>query len=270
MNFAVVGIAGYIAQRHLEAIRDLGHTVMAGVDVHDSAGRLDWFDLNIRFSRSMALLQDLPLDYVSICTPNYLHAEHVEVALRYGHKVIVEKPTVTNPDSLDRFEGREVSTISQLRIHSEVVRLKQELDKSRRYSVQLNYCAPRGMWYKYSWQSNPRFSGGLPMSIGFHMFDLLLHLFGPVETFEVIRSNNNLYCSGRLALERADVEWKLTTVPQDKELGRTITIDGEAVDLSSSFTALHTEAYRQILAGNGLTIQDVRPTIKLCHQLATL
>lgn len=265
MNFAVVGVAGYIATRHLEAIRDLGHKVIAGVDVHDSAGRLDWFDLDIRFSQSMAYLADLPLDYVSICTPNHLHYVQIRQALELGFSVITEKPTVINPEHLKVLEDYgNVSTISQLRLHPEVVKLA--LDPNRRYAVQMDYCAPRGSWYQFSWQSSPRYSGGLPMSIGFHMFDLLLYLFGPVESFEIVRPNN-LHCSGKLTLERADVEWKLSTLPEENN-GRTIIIDGVSTDLSSSFTALHTEAYRQILDGKGLTIQDIKPTIELCYQLA--
>lgn len=280
MNFAIIGVAGFIAFRHLEAIRDLGHKVMAGVDIHDSAGRLDWFDLGTRFYPSMAYLVDLPLDYISICTPNHLHAQQIELALSMGYNVITEKPTVTEPGCLPRLQelearySRQVSTISQLRLHPEVIELRQSLDPGRRYTVQMDYCAPRGEWYQYSWQSNPRYSGGLPMSIGFHMFDLLLYLFGPVDEgaggpgqgFEVARPDN-LRCGGKLTLERADVEWKLTTLPRENN-GRTLTIDGISVDLSSSFTALHTEAYRQILAGDGLTIQDVRPTIELCYNLA--
>lgn len=270
-NFAVIGVAGYIAPRHLEAIRENGGTVIAAVDPSDSVGILDRYGYDIHYINSMAYLSDLPLDYVSICSPNHCHKDHIKAGLDLGADVICEKPLVTHKDDLnDLYEleqasGHKINAVLQLRLHPEIIRLKAELDPARRYSVAVNYHTPRGNWYGHSWKGQPKLSGGLLFNIGIHLFDLLLDLFGPYEDYQVER-RGNVHSSGWLTLERADVLWSLATCPEHG-YRREMVIEGQAVDVTGGFDKLHNEVYRRILAGQGFGLEQAKGAIELCHAL---
>lgn len=294
-NFAVIGVAGYIAPRHLAAIRDTGNRIRAVTDPSDSVGLLDQFSKDIayfrefeRFDRHVDKLRRRhkadAIDYVSICSPNYLHDSHIRFALRVGAHAICEKPLVLRPwngDGLLELEnetGRRVYTILQLRLHPAVLAFKAKLDNSRvpkRRKVTLRYITARGPWYQYSWKGDVERSGGLVTNIGIHLFDLLLWLFGPVESLVVSR-NDSAVASGTLTMRDADVDWLLSIdereLPSDvrargESSYRSLDVDGESVEFSTGFADLHTAAYRDILAGRGFGIADAMPSIKLVHDI---
>ena len=271
MNFAVIWVAGYIAPRHLEAIKAIGNKLTAAVDLSDSVGILDRYGYDVKYGRDVNILSDVPLDWLSICTPNHLHLGHCLLGLELGANVICEKPLVIWPEQLDtlaEFEqktGKRIYTVLQLRLHPEITDLKASLDPSQRYQVSVQYHTPRGLWYWQSWKGDARKSGGLLFNIGIHLFDLLLWLFGAVEDYELIR-RGNLHGEGRLTQKRADVEWSLSICPEH-ERKRLFTVDGVELDLSTGFEGLHTEVYRQTLAGNGFGIEEARASIELCHKL---
>jgi UDP-N-acetyl-2-amino-2-deoxyglucuronate dehydrogenase len=292
-NFAVVGVGGYVAPRHLQAIHDTGNRLVAAVDPNDSVGILDRYSEDVRYFREIErfdrhldkLRRGDPsgrIDWVSICSPNYLHDAHIRLALRNGAHAICEKPIVINPWNLDalaeleRETGRRVFTVLQLRVHPELVALRARHQASgRRATVTLAYVTSRGPWYDVSWKGDDEKSGGIGTNIGIHLFDLLIWLFGPSGRSEVtVREATRM--GGRLELAGADVEWFLSTsradLPQDvREKGRStyrlISIDGEPVEFSDGFADLHTEIYRRTLAGEGFTIEDARPSIELVSRL---
>ncbi len=294
-NFALIGAAGYIAPRHLQAIHETGNRLVAAVDKHDSVGILDryfrearFFTEIERFDRHLEKLRhhnsDERVDYVSIATPNYLHDAHVRLALRLQADAICEKPLVINPWNVDQLSdleqetGRRVYTILQLRVHPQLVALKKKLDalgKGQRADVTLTYVTRRGAWYPVSWKGNPEKSGGVMMNIGIHFFDLFMWLFGGVEESQVhLREPGK--GAGVLELERARVRWFLSTDEQDlpegfrkegKNAFRSIVIDGEETEFSGGFTDLHTRVYDRILAGTGFGLEDARPSIELLHDL---
>lgn len=294
-NFAVAGVAGFVAPRHLKAIRDTGHRLIAAVDPCDTVGLLDGFAYDVRFfteierfDRHLEKLRRGPsadrVDYVSVCSPNYLHDAHIRMALRAGADAICEKPLVLNPWNLDALQqleietGRRVYTVLQLRLHPAAQALKARLDcasPSARHNVRLTYVTPRGRWYDVSWKGSTERSGGVSTNIGIHFFDLLIWLFGGVSASQM-RIAEPRRAAGVLELQRAHVEWFLSVEADDLPPSpaastprsfRCLTIDGEAIDLSEGFTDLHTRVYEDVLAGRGLGIDDARPSIELVSQL---
>jgi len=296
-NFAVIGVGGYIAPRHLRAIRDTGNQLIAAVDPKDSVGILDQYSFEVkffteieRFDRHLYKLRRGPaadhVHCVSVCSPNYLHDAHCRLALRMGADVICEKPLVINPWNLDALEEveaetqRNVHTILQLRVHPELIKLKQSLEQeggSALHEVQLTYVTSRGPWYQVSWKGQNEKSGGVATNIGIHFFDLLLWLFGPVAGIKVHHSSESRM-SGYMELEHARVRWFLSVDSKDlpfpiktggKTTYRSITVDGQEVEFSEGFTDLHTRVYEETLAGRGFRISDARPSIKLTHAIRT-
>ena len=293
-NFALIGAGGYIAPRHLQAIQDTGNRLVAAVDKNDSVGVLDryfpqthFFTEIERFDRHLEKLRRQPdsaaVDYVSVCTPNYLHDSHIRLALRVGAHAICEKPLVVNPWNLDALQeiesetGRRVHTVLQLRLHPSIIALREKLRAlpARQADVSLTYVTRRGPWYQMSWKGSEEKSGGLAMNIGVHFFDLLLWLFGPV-TGSSVYLRNSRRVSGTLNLERARVRWYLSIAEEDLPRGhieagkpafRSLQVDGEEVEFSEGFGDLHTKTYEAILAGNGFGLEDARPSLNLIHQV---
>jgi UDP-N-acetyl-2-amino-2-deoxyglucuronate dehydrogenase len=294
-NFAITGAGGFVATRHLDAIRANGGQLVAAADPHDAVGILDQYSFDVsffteieRFDRHLEKLRRGPesqrVHYVSVCSPNYLHDAHIRMALRVGADAICEKPLVINPWNLDALEmleresGRRVSTILQLRLHPALLALKSYVDAAgttRRYRVKLSYITARGRWYQVSWKGNVERSGGLATNIGIHFFDMLLWLFGsPAKSTVHVR--DAWRSAGELELERADVTWFLSAAPADlpaeavvarQTTFRSIAVDEQQVEFSGGFTDLHTRSYREILVGNGFGIADARPSITLAHQV---
>jgi UDP-N-acetyl-2-amino-2-deoxyglucuronate dehydrogenase len=297
-NFAITGVAGFVAPRHLEAIRATGNRLVAAADPHDAVGALDRYAFDVRFfteierfDRHLEKLRRGPeeqrVHYLSICTPNYLHDAHIRMALRVGADAICEKPVVINPWNLDALEeleqetGRKVATILQLRLHPALVALKNRIandSPAHRYQVNLTYTTSRGLWYQVSWKGVPERSGGLATNIGIHFFDMLLWLFGPERRTEVF-VRDEWRTAGRLELNRADVSWFLSADPKDlpfnavpgqKTTFRSITIDGEEVEFSEGFADLHTRSYEEILSGRGFGLDAARPSIELAHRVRVM
>ena len=294
-NFAITGVAGYVAPRHLKAIKDTGNKLLAAVDPHDSVGILDRYFTDVRFFTEFERFdrhaeklrregEDQRIHYVSICSPNYLHDAHVRFALRIGADAICEKPLVLNPWNIDALEelenesGRKVNTILQLRVHPSLIALKEKIDnekKDGKHDVVLTYITTRGLWYLQSWKGQEERSGGLATNIGIHFFDLLIWLFGPVQHSEV-HVANPIKIGGFLELEKAHVRWFLSidsanlpaeAVNTGQTTYRSITIDGEEVEFSGGFTDLHTEVYRKTLEGHGFGLADARPSIMTVHDI---
>lgn len=292
-NFALMGAAGFVAPRHLKAIRSTGNHLLAACDPHDSVGVLDQYFLGTkffteveRFDRHLEKLKRRALGervhYVSICTPNYLHDAHVRLALRLGADAICEKPLVINPWNLDQLEeleresGGRVFTTLQLRHLPSMLQLKESITKrTKRAAIELTYIARRGPWYQISWKGDEAKSGGLALNIGVHFFDLLLWLFGAAETSEVHLREADRW-SGHIQLKNADVQWYLSTRPEDlpirsleegKAAHRSLTIDGEELEFSSGFSDLHTRVYEGILAGKGFGVESARPSVELVYGL---
>jgi UDP-N-acetyl-2-amino-2-deoxyglucuronate dehydrogenase len=292
-NFAVIGVGGYVASRHLRAIRDTGNRLVAAVDPKDSVGILDQYSFDVkffteieRFDRHLEKLRRGPeehrIHYVSVCSPNYLHDAHCRLALRVGADVICEKPLVINPWNLDALEELEsetrhrISTVLQLRVHPELIKLKQSLQQeSGQHDVILTYITSRGPWYHVSWKGQQDKSGGVATNIGVHFFDLLLWLFGPHANLKVFYSDDSRM-SGFIELEHARVRWFLSVDSKDlpsqvkasgKTTYRSITVDGKEIEFSEGFTDLHTRVYEETLAGRGFGIAEARPSIELTYAI---
>ncbi|MDP3024429.1 MAG: Gfo/Idh/MocA family oxidoreductase [candidate division Zixibacteria bacterium] len=294
-NFAITGVAGYVAPRHLKAIKETGNRLVAAVDPHDSVGLLDSYFEDVRFfteferfDRHIEKLrrqgEDQRVHYVSICSPNYLHDAHCRFALRVGADVICEKPVVLNPWNIDALQelekesGKKIFTVLQLRVHPSLIALKEKLQKEKssfKKEIILTYVTSRGLWYLVSWKGQAEKSGGLATNIGIHFFDLLLWLFGKVEGFEVHLATPTR-TAGYMELENARVKWFLsiekTDLPEEckskgKVTFRSITIDGQEVEFSEGFTDLHTIVYRETLAGRGFGLADARPSVVLAHDI---
>ena len=293
-NFAVIGVAGFVAPRHLNAIRDSGHRLVAAMDPHDAVGLLDRYSFGVRFfteierfDRHLEKLRRGPeeerVHYVSICSPNYLHDSHIRLALRAGAHVICEKPIVINPWNLDplqeleRENGRRISTVLQLRLHPTVVAYRESLvrDPGRRHQVTLIYVTARGGWYDVSWKGSVERSGGIVTNIGIHFFDLLLWLFGGVRRSDV-HLRETARASGSLELDHADVRWFLSTdasdlpfapAPGARATFRAMTVDGAQLEFSDGFGDLHTRVYEEVLAGRGCGVAEARPSVELTHQI---
>lgn len=292
-NFALTGLAGYVAPRHLQAIRDTGSTLIAALDPHDSVGIIDqyfpqaaFFTEFERFDRHLERRRntDRGIQYLSVCAPNHLHDAHIRLALRLGANAICEKPLVLNPWNLDALEtleedsGARVFTVLQLRVHPRLIELRDKLqsEKGKRHRVMLTYITSRGTWYNYSWKGDIKKSGGVATNIGIHFFDLLYWLFGDVERADVFVSEPERM-GGRLTLANADVDWYLslrsTDLPEEvqgvRPTYRSIQVDGEEVEFSGGFRDLHTILYERTLAGDGFGLADARPSIELVHNLRT-
>jgi len=288
-NFAITGVAGYIAPRHLKAIKETGNNLLAAIDPHDSVGILDsffpgasFFTEFERFDRHLEKLRrgsdKNHINYLSICSPNHLHDAHIRLALRIGAHAICEKPLVINPWNLDALQkleeetGFNIYTVLQLRLHPSLIELKRRLkNQNKKTNVVLTYITSRGIWYKYSWKGIEEKSGGIATNIGIHFFDLLIWLFGKVQKHEV-----HLYekqkAGGFIELDHANVQWFLSIDKNDlpsaeQSTLRSITLDGEEINFSAGFTELHTRIYEEILIGNGFRIQDSRPSIELVHNI---
>jgi len=296
-RFGITGVAGYIAPRHLQAIQDTGSKLIAAFDPHDSVGILDRYSHDVffftefeRFDRHLERIKRDPnregVDYLSICSPNYLHDAHIRLALRVGANAICEKPLVANPWQLDALQELEsesegkVYGILQLRVHPTIIALRQRImndTSGKKYNVNLSYITSRGKWYLFSWKGDEDKSGGIAANIGIHFFDMLMWIFGGVRQSQLyLREPNKM--SGFLELEKANVKWYLAIdkndlPPQAVEKGlptyRSITIDGEEIEFSGGFTDLHTRMYEVILEGNGFGMEDTRPSIELVSQLRT-
>lgn len=295
-NFALIGAAGYIAPRHMKAIHETGNRLVAAVDKHDSVGALDRYNPEAHFFTEIEpferFLEDQrrsgaadAVDYVSVCSPNYLHDAHCRLGLRSGADVICEKPLASDPRNLDALEalerehGKRVFTVLQLRLLPSLLALKQRLEADparKKGDVVLSYITRRGPWYHTSWKGDPARSGGVAMNIGIHFFDLLLWIFGPCARSELHLSAPDKM-AGMLDLEWARVRWLLSLDKDDlpdghlqsgKPAHRSLTLDGEELEFTG-FTELHNETYRAILAGDGFGIRDARPSVELVHSLGS-
>ena len=292
-NFALIGAAGFIAPRHLKAIKETNNNLLAALDKHDCVGimdsyfpQADFFVEYERFDRHIDKLkrQGTKVDYVSICTPNYLHDSHIRFALRQGAQAICEKPIVLNPWNIDALQeieqetGHKVYTILQLRLHPAIINLKKKIDegpKDKIYDIDLTYITSRGRWYFISWKGDLQKSGGVATNIGVHFFDMLTWKFGGVKSSKVHLSKPDK-ASGYFELEKARVRWFLSVdyndIPQNiKEKGqrtfRSISIENEELEFSEGFTDLHTHSYRGILDGNGFGLADAKQSIQTVYNI---
>tara|TARA_R110001606_G_scaffold86631_2_gene196107 strand:+ start:633 stop:1565 length:933 start_codon:yes stop_codon:yes gene_type:complete len=292
-NFALIGAAGYIAPRHLKAIKDTNNTLIAALDKFDSVGIMDSYfpkaDFFVEFERFDRHIEKLrrngtQLDYVSICTPNYLHDAHIRMALRSGADAICEKPLVLNPWNVDalqdieRESGKKIHTILQLRLHPSIIALKKKIEESpadTKYDVDLTYITSRGKWYDISWKGDESKSGGIATNIGIHFFDMLAWLFGDVQE-NLVHVREKDKSAGYLEFEKARVRWYLSidenSLPTNiREIGqrtyRSITINGDELEFSTGFTELHTKSYFQILKGEGFGLVDAKESIKIAQKI---
>jgi len=293
-NFALMGAAGYIAPRHLKAIKDTNNNLIAALDKFDSVGIMDRYFPNAnfftefeRFDRHIEKLkrnEAIALDYVSICTPNYLHDSHIRMALRSGAHAICEKPIVLNPWNIDALAAIEkesegsINTILQLRLHTAIIALKKKVDatpKNGKYEIDLTYITSRGKWYDASWKGESSKSGGIATNIGVHFYDMLSWIFGSVQE-NVVHLRTPHKAAGYLEFENARVRWFLSIDAEDlpKEVKekqqrtfRAITIDREELEFSDGFTELHTISYQKILQHQGFGLSEVRPSIEIVHDI---
>ncbi len=287
-KFAITGVAGFIAPRHLKAIKEIGGNLVVAQDPFDSVGILDSYFPHCAFTTSFEELEQRlaanDIDYLSICTPNYLHKDHSIRGLQYGCNVICEKPLVLNVDDIYKLKeneeeyGGKIYTILQLRHHPAIIALREKVSATqdnKRFKVDLKYITSRGQWYFASWKGDVTRSGGLATNIGIHFFDMLIWVFGSVVENKVLSSSVDTV-SGMLSLEKADVKYILSVneallpeeiVAKGKRTFRTLVMDGEKVDFSDGFSELHTEIYRQILAGKGFGLEDAIPSIKLLENI---
>jgi len=288
-----MGAAGFIAPRHFRAIQDTGNDLVAAYDMFDSVGILDsyfpnalFFTEHALFDRHLSLLKRAgsPVDFVSVCTPNYLHDAHIRSGLRLGANVICEKPLVLTPSHLDALldiekeEGRKIYNILQLRLHPAIIALKQQVEQSavdKMYDVELTYITSRGNWYYASWKGDERKSGGLATNIGVHFYDMLCWVFGPVKQ-NVVHVRTDDRVAGFLALSRARVRYFLSinydTIPievkaQGKRTYRSLRMGHDEIEFSDGFADLHTQSYREILSGSGFGLEEARNSIQIVHDI---
>jgi UDP-N-acetyl-2-amino-2-deoxyglucuronate dehydrogenase len=297
-NFGLIGAAGYIAPRHMKAISETGNSLVAALDTNDSVGIIDsyfpdadFFTEFERFDRHIEKLRrespELNLDYVSICSPNYLHDAHSRFALRVQADAICEKPMVLNPwniTSLQEIEaetGRRIWTILQLRLHPSIRELKNKVEyelkqnPNRVYELDLTYITSRGHWYQISWKGDESKSGGIATNIGVHFFDMLTYIFGPVQR-NVVHKRDQNSAAGFLELKNARVRWFLSIdtnhIPEHVRAKgmrtfRSMTIEGEEIEFSKGFTDLHTESYKEIIAGRGFGLEESIASIQIVHDI---
>jgi len=290
-NFALIGAAGFIAPRHLKAIKDTGNNLVAALDKHDNVGILDSYFPNAdfftefeRFDRHLDKLKRKgeKIDFISICSPNYLHDSHIRFALRYGADAVCEKPLVLNPWNLDALKeieketGKKVNTILQLRLHPSIVALKEKIlngPKDKIYEVNLQYMTSRGHWYLSSWKGDLSKSGGIATNIGIHFFDMLVWIFGGVEEIQTEKITETS-AKGHLKLKQARVSWFLSIdyndIPEEvksagKRTYRSLRMGNQEIEFSDGFTDLHTKSYEEILKGKGFGLEDARASILTVH-----
>lgn len=292
-NFALIGVAGYIAERHLRAIKETENNLLATLDKFDCVGKIDsyfpyadFFTEYERFDRHIDKLkrENVKLDYVSICSPNYLHDSHIRFALRHGADAICEKPVVLNPWNIDALQeieketGRRVNNILQLRLHPAIIELKNKIEngpKDKIYDIDLTYITSRGNWYFISWKGDIHKSGGVATNIGVHFYDMLTWIFGDVEE-NVVHISEEAKAAGYLKLKRANVRWYLSVdyndIPEEIKVKeqrtyRSITVNGEEIEFSGGFTDLHTRSYQEILKGNGFGLEETKNSINTVYQI---
>jgi len=292
-NFGIIGVAGYIAVRHLHAIKETGNNLLASLDKFDSVGRIDSYfpesDFFVEFERFDRHFDKLKrngtkIDYVSICSPNYLHDSHIRFALRHHAEAICEKPIVLNPWNIDALQeienetGHKIYTVLQLRLHPKLIELRDRIKngpKGKVYDIDMTYITSRGNWYSISWKGDIQKSGGVATNIGIHFFDLLSWIFGDTRK-NIVHVSEPHKAAGYLELENARVRWYLSLEYNDvpravKESGkrtyRSITVDGEEIEFSEGFADLHTMTYREILAGRGFGLRDARQSVETAYTI---
>lgn len=292
-NFSLIGAAGYVAPRHMKAIKETGNTLVAAFDINDSVGIIDSYfpeaDFFVEFERFDRHLEKLKraghhMDYVSICSPNYLHDAHIRFGLRHGADVICEKPLVLNPwnisalQDMEQETGRQIYTILQLRLHPAIIALKKEIDQSPAgvvHDIELSYITSRGKWYFTSWKGKLEKSGGIATNIGVHFFDMLQWIFGPVVE-NTVHIGAHDRAAGFLRLEKANVRWFLSinpaTLPPEVKARkgttyRSLQMDGREIEFSEGFTDLHTLSYREILNGRGFGLAEAAPSVQIVHDI---
>lgn len=284
-KFALIGASGYIAPRHMQAIKDTGNNLVAIMDLNDSVGVIDRYFPHAKFftneGKFFNHLDRNRVDYVSVCTPNHKHLGHIRSALTTGAHVICEKPLVTHPDDLVTLEQlseyfnfkRDINVIMQLRLHPEILRLKQIICKSPGlHSVYLNYVTPRGDWYLKSWKGNVKKSGGILYNIGVHFFDILTLLFHDWKEISVIHKTPDRM-TGSIYFRNADVHWDLSLNVADTPNGKPykdFIVNGKSIDLAQHFTSLHTASYKSILDGKGFSVDEVKRSLKMVHEINKL
>ena len=295
-RFALIGAAGYIAPRHMKAIKDTGNVLVAAYDPYDGVGIMDsnfpdadFFTEFERFDRHIDKLrrEGNPIDIISICSPNYLHDAHIRFALKSGCDVICEKPLVLNPWNVDALmdiekeTGKKAYTILQLRLHPSIIALREKVlnsSRDKRFKVSLKYMTSRGKWYHHSWKGDISKSGGIATNIGVHFFDMLTWIFGDIIENKVDIHNEDT-ASGFLKLEKADVDWFLSIdynqIPDDiklqgKRTYRTLQMEGEEIEFSDGFTELHTDSYKAILEGTGFPISVSKKAIEIVHGIRNI
>ncbi len=299
-NFALIGAAGYIAPRHLKAIKETGHTLVAAMDKNDSVGIMDSYFPNAsfftefeRFDRFIDKFHrehDKKIDYIAITSPNYLHDSHIRFALKSGAHAICEKPLVLNPHNIDQLKvieeetGKKVYNILQLRLHDSIIALKNKITKelevnpTKIYDIDLTYLTSRGKWYFVSWKGDEAKSGGIASNIGVHFFDMLSWIFGPIEE-NVVHLKQPDANAGYMKLKNANVRWFLSVnyeyIPEEikasgKTTYRSITVDSKEFEFSEGFTDLHTTSYRHILEGGGFGLDEARNSINIVSTIRKL
>ncbi|MEO5648073.1 MAG: Gfo/Idh/MocA family oxidoreductase [Chitinophagaceae bacterium] len=294
-KFALIGAAGFIAPRHMKAIKETGNDIICALDKFDSVGVLDSFfpeaDFFTEFERfdrhiEKLRLKNTPVDFVSICSPNYLHDAHIRFGLRNNADVICEKPIVLNPwniDSLADVEkqtGKKVFNVLQLRLHPAIIELKKMIadgEPQKVYDVDLTYITSRGNWYYTSWKGDIPKSGGIATNIGVHFYDMLAWIFGTLKN-NIVHVHEHDRAAGYLEFEKARVRWFLSidynTIPPEvrtsgKRTFRSLSIDGKAFEFSDGFSDLHTESYKNILAGEGFGLIEAKTAIEIVHEIRT-
>jgi len=292
-NFGMIGVAGYIAVRHLRAIKETGNNLLASLDKFDSVGLIDSFfpesDFFVEFERFDRHIDKLKrngtkIDYVSICSPNYLHDSHIRFALRHHAEAICEKPIVLNPWNIDALQeienetGHKIYTILQLRLHPKIIELREKIlngPKGKIYDIDMSYITSRGNWYNISWKGDIQKSGGVATNIGIHFFDMLSWIFGDVKNNTVQLSEPNK-AAGYLELENARVRWFLSIDYNDipdivkrngRRTFRSITVEGEEIEFSEGFADLHTETYKEILAGRGFGLKEAKQSVEIAYTI---
>jgi UDP-N-acetyl-2-amino-2-deoxyglucuronate dehydrogenase len=292
-NFGLIGVAGYIAIKHLHAIKETGNNLLASLDKFDSVGRIDGYfpesDFFVEFERFDRHFDKLKrtgtkIDYVSICSPNYLHDSHIRFALRHQAEAICEKPIVLNPWNIDALQeienetGRRIYTVLQLRLHPRIIELREKIrngPKDKIYDIDMTYITSRGNWYSVSWKGDIQKSGGVATNIGIHFFDMLSWIFGDPQK-NIVHISEPHKSAGYLELEKARVRWFLSLEYNDipssyrakgNRTFRSITVDGEEIEFSEGFADLHTQTYKEILAGRGFGLTEARQSVETAYTI---
>jgi len=280
-QFAIIGAAGYIAPRHLKAIKEVGGNLVAALDIADSVGVLDAYFPDCEFFKDEFAFYDFlmdksPVDFLVVCSPNHLHEEHCYAGLKLNADVICEKPLTLTLESLNNlieaesYTNKNIYTILQLRLHPMLLQLKNEIENSNKenYEVSIEYFTPRGKWYHNSWKGDLRKSGGIATNIGIHLFDLVGWLFGDLNAVSV-QKNTNTECIGNMQLKHANVLFHLS-IEQHIQPRRVLVIDGKTHEFTDGFADLHTQSYQNILHEKGFTTTDVKPSIDIVEKVRNL